>query len=116
MSVRSGAFPTVSGHHVKLTRRGRGLFLSLELVKDKNTKETLPLELPIALMLDDAIFDRGVSVYSGFGKGTADGVRGDHILLSPPLNITSEEVQEIVSAVKAGVEDVFLRDVVRRAL
>ena len=66
-------------------------------------------------MLNDAIFERGVLVYSSFGKGTADGVRGDHILLSPPLNITSEQVDEMVYAVKAGIEDVFSRPEVVKA-
>lgn len=66
-------------------------------------------------MLNDAILERGVSVYSGFGKGTADGIRGDHILLSPPLNITSEQVMEIVEAVTGGVEDVFSRPEVQKA-
>ena len=58
-------------------------------------------------MLDDAMFARGVSAYSGFGKGTADGVKGDHILFSPPLNISSEEIVELVDAVVGAVEEVF---------
>ncbi|KAL7419006.1 hypothetical protein Q5752_006691 [Cryptotrichosporon argae] len=96
--------------------RGRGLFLSLEFVADKATKATYPADLPLAALLNDAIFECGVLVYSGFGKGTADGVRGDHILLSPPLTITSAQVAEIVAGVKAGVEDVFARPLVRAAL
>ncbi|WWD19403.1 hypothetical protein CI109_103863 [Kwoniella shandongensis] len=96
--------------------RGRGLFLSIEFVKDKNTKATFSQGLPLASMLDNAIFDRGVSVYSGFGKGTADGVVGDHILFSPPLNISSSEIEELVKAVKEGVDEVFSRDEVQREL
>lgn len=53
------------------------------------------------------MFERGVAVYSGFGKGTADGVRGDHILLSPPLTITAREIDILVKGVKEGVEAVF---------
>ena len=87
--------------------RGRGLFLSIEFVTDRKTRSTFPKDLPLASMLDNAIFARGVSVYSGFGKGTADGVVGDHILFSPPLNISSDEIEELVMAVKGGVEDVF---------
>lgn len=86
---------------------GRGLFLSLEFVLDKATKSTFPVSLPLAALLDDAILDAGVSVYSGFGKGTADGIVGDHILLSPPLTITTDEVLLIADAVRKGVDHVF---------
>ncbi|CAD6570661.1 MAG: hypothetical protein TREMPRED_005944 [Tremellales sp. Tagirdzhanova-0007] len=95
--------------------RGRGLFLSIEFVTDKKTKGTFPKSLPLASLLDNAIFDRGVSVYSGFGKGTADGVVGDHILLSPPLNISSAEIEELVAAVTGGIDDVFKTQEVQEA-
>ena len=71
--------------------------------------------MPLASLLDNAIFDRGVSVYSGFGKGTADGVVGDHILLSPPLNISSAEIEELVAAVTGGIDDVFKTQEVQEA-
>lgn len=96
--------------------RGRGLFLSLEFVKDRKTKATFPQSLPLAAMLDNAIFARGASVYSGFGKGTADGVVGDHILFSPPLNISVQEIGELVDAVKGGVDEVFASQEVRRVM
>lgn len=56
------------------------------------------------------------SLSAGFGKGTADGIVGDHILLSPPLSISSEEVQLIIQAVKAGIDDVFAMDRVQQAI
>ena len=40
--------------------------------------------------------ERGVIVYPG--TGTADGILGDHILLTPPFIITEEHVDEIASA------------------
>jgi adenosylmethionine-8-amino-7-oxononanoate aminotransferase len=87
--------------------RGRGLFLSIEFVANRDTKATFPVEVPISAMLDNAMFARGVSAYSGFGKGTADGVNGDHILFSPPLNISSAEIAELVDAAKGAIEEVF---------
>jgi adenosylmethionine-8-amino-7-oxononanoate aminotransferase len=96
--------------------RGRGLFLSIEFVTDKQTKGTFPKQLPLAAMLDNAIFARGSLVYSGFGKGTADGVVGDHILFSPPLNISKEEIDELVTAVKDGIDEVYNSDAVRSSL
>lgn len=55
-------------------------------------------------------------MYSGFGKGTADGIVGDHILFSPPLNISSEEIDELVEAVRKGIDVVFSSDEVKREL
>ncbi|KAK4705879.1 hypothetical protein P7C70_g301, partial [Phenoliferia sp. Uapishka_3] len=92
---------------------GRGLFLSIEFVTSRLTKSTFPSTLPIALLLDDAMFSRGVSIYSGFGKGTADGVVGDHILFSPPLTVRKEEVEMIVRVTKEAVEEVFRREDLR---
>ncbi|KAI5476985.1 hypothetical protein MNV49_006943 [Pseudohyphozyma bogoriensis] len=112
----NGLVKAVGSHPNVGEIRGRGLFRSIEFVKDKSTKSTFPVTLPLAAMLDDAIFDLGVSVYSGFGKGTADGVRGDHILFSPPLNISKEEVEVCVKAVKEGIEKVFESDRVREAM
>ena len=111
------ALETAVGSHPHVGEiRGRGLFLSLEFVKDRNTKATFPRELPLATMLDNAIFERGALIYSGFGKGTADGIVGDHILLSPPLNISSEEVQELVKAIKGAIDEVFALPQVQSAI
>lgn len=89
---------------------------SIEFVRDKATKATFPASLPLAAMLDDAIFNRGAIIYSGFGKGTANGMVGDHILFSPPLTITAEEVEQIISATKGGVEEVFASQRVQEAI
>lgn len=32
---------------------------------------------------------------------------GDHILFSPPLNISSDEIRELVEAVKDGIDQIF---------
>jgi hypothetical protein len=48
-----------------------------------------------------------ISIYPGVG--TADGVNGDHIMLSPAYNVTFEEVHMIVdttvSVIKAFFDD-----------
>ncbi|KAL8286400.1 hypothetical protein RQP46_004417 [Phenoliferia psychrophenolica] len=89
---------------------------SIEFVTEKTTKGTFPASIPIALLLDDAMYNRGVSAYSGFGKGTRDGVVGDHILFSPPLTISQEEVETIVRVTKEAVADVFSRPAVLEAM
>ena len=46
-----------------------------------------------------------ISIYPG--SGTADGVKGDHILLAPAYNVTSEEVHLIVEISVAVIETFF---------
>lgn len=46
-----------------------------------------------------------ISIYPG--SGTADGVKGDHILLAPAYNVTSEDVHLIVETTAAVIEDFF---------
>jgi adenosylmethionine-8-amino-7-oxononanoate aminotransferase len=46
-----------------------------------------------------------ISLYAG--SGTADGIRGDHILIAPPYNTTKEEIELIAQTTQRVVEDVF---------
>lgn len=46
-----------------------------------------------------------ISIYPG--TGTADGVNGDHIMLSPAYNVTSETVHEIVNTTASVIEAFF---------
>ena len=42
----------------------------------------------------DEVFRRGLSIYPG--SGTADGVRGDHVLIAPPYNASDDEFDELI--------------------
>jgi len=46
-----------------------------------------------------------ISIYPG--SGTADGVKGDHILLAPAYNVTSDEVHLIVEITATVIENFF---------
>ncbi len=74
--------------------RGRGLFLGIELVKDRATKETFDPELGLHLRIKAQAMDHGLICYPG--GATADGVRGDHVLLAPPFIIDEDEIDELV--------------------
>jgi hypothetical protein len=74
--------------------RGRGLFWALELVRDRVSKEPFAPELNLWLRVMRAGLEHGLMCYPG--GGTADGQRGDHVLLAPPFNITQPQVEEIV--------------------
>ena len=85
------------GHHPNVGNiRGRGFFWGIELVKDKETKEPFPLDRGVAMGVHDLGLESefGISLYPA--TGSADGVRGDHVLLSPPFWIKKDEIVHIV--------------------
>ncbi|MBB91716.1 MAG: aspartate aminotransferase family protein [Magnetovibrio sp.] len=88
--------------------RGRGLFQGIELVADRATKETLDPTLKIHARVKKAAFQRGLICYPA--GGTADGVRGDHILLAPPFIIDETEIKDLVRLLGDAI-DATLKDV-----
>ncbi|KAG4413318.1 hypothetical protein IFR04_013543 [Cadophora malorum] len=76
--------------------RGRGLFWGVEFVKNKEIRVPFPKVVAFGHRLQQKIFDLGVAVYPG--TGTVDGVKGDHILISPPFNVSADELELIVDA------------------
>ncbi|KKP06180.1 hypothetical protein THAR02_01693 [Trichoderma harzianum] len=78
--------------------RGRGLFLGIEFVQDRASKQPFKPAVKFASRMQEAAHSRGLAVYPG--SGTVDGVNSDHIIVAPPLTITEEEVDEIVRLLK----------------
>lgn len=76
--------------------RGSGLFWGIEFVKDRKRKESFDPEITFGLRVQKKAFELGVAVYPG--SGTADGVRGDHVLVCPPFDVTLAELVEIAKA------------------
>jgi adenosylmethionine-8-amino-7-oxononanoate aminotransferase len=75
--------------------RGKGLFAGIEFVKDKKTKEPFDPKLKLNGLIANRAFEKGLITYPG--GGGADGMKGDHLLLAPPLIVTEEQVDKIVS-------------------
>ena len=84
--------------------RGMGLMIGIEFVKDKKTKEPFPSDAKIAAAVTNESMERGVVVYPG--TGTADGILGDHILLTPPFIMTEQHADEITSVLDESVKAV----------
>jgi adenosylmethionine-8-amino-7-oxononanoate aminotransferase len=82
--------------------RGRGLFRAIELVADRGTKEPFDAERRLHARIKRCAMDRGLICYPG--GGTADGVRGDHVLLAPPFIIEADQVAEIVERLGEAVD------------
>ncbi len=74
--------------------RGRGLFIGLEFVADRETKKPFAADLNVAGRLKAAAFENGLICYPS--GGTADGFVGDHVLLAPPFIISESEVEQLV--------------------
>ncbi|KAL3480313.1 pyridoxal phosphate-dependent transferase [Aspergillus californicus] len=89
--------------------RGKGLFWGLEFVKDKITKEPFSPEAAVAFRLQETGLkpEFGISLYAS--PGTVDGIRGDHVILSPAFNVTKEEIDIIVETTVKVLDEVFAK-------
>jgi adenosylmethionine-8-amino-7-oxononanoate aminotransferase len=81
--------------------RGRGLFIGLEIVADRESKSPFDPALSVAARLKKAAFAEGLICYPM--SGTRDGKFGDHILLAPPFIMTEEQIPEIVRPLQAAL-------------
>ncbi|RSL84653.1 hypothetical protein CEP51_003782 [Fusarium floridanum] len=84
--------------------RGRGLFWGIEFVEDKKTKNPFDSKLRFGVQVQEMAFQLGLAVYPG--TGTADGYVGDHIIVSPPLTITEEEIDIMIDLLKKAYDKV----------
>jgi adenosylmethionine-8-amino-7-oxononanoate aminotransferase len=82
--------------------RGRGLFMSLELVQDRATKAPFAPERKLHAAVKEQAMQRGLMVFPM--GGTVDGLNGDHILLAPPFITTEAELGEIVARLADAVD------------
>ncbi|KVW18919.1 hypothetical protein WK91_08730 [Burkholderia cepacia] len=85
--------------------RGRGLFVGVELVRDRDTKATFDPALKLHAAVKREAMQRGLMVYPM--GGTIDGVHGDHILVAPPFICTAQQIDTIVERL-SGVIDAAL--------
>jgi adenosylmethionine-8-amino-7-oxononanoate aminotransferase len=81
--------------------RGRGLFLALELVRDRASKEPFAPELKLHAAIKEKAMQRGLMVYPM--GGTIDGRSGDHVLLAPPFIVGAAQLSEIVVRLEEAV-------------
>jgi adenosylmethionine-8-amino-7-oxononanoate aminotransferase len=75
--------------------RGRGLFVGVELVRDRHTRAPFPAEDQLYLRIRRNAFERGLICYPS--GGNVDGVSGDTVILSPPYIASEAELAEIAS-------------------
>jgi adenosylmethionine-8-amino-7-oxononanoate aminotransferase len=82
--------------------RGRGLFLGLELVAERTSKEPFEPRRRLHARIKQQALDRGLICYPM--GGTVDGLRGDHVLLAPPFIIDDGHIEELVDKLGQSVD------------
>ncbi|NBI47185.1 aspartate aminotransferase family protein [Burkholderia sp. ISTR5] len=82
--------------------RGRGLFVGVEFVADRGTKQPFDPSLRLHAALRREAMARGLMVYPM--GGTVDGRQGDHVLLAPPFICSAEQIDIIVGRLAQSLD------------
>jgi len=85
--------------------RGRGFFIGIELVADRQTKEPLAPTLKTHARIKKQAFENGLLVYPM--GGTIDGQSGDHVLMAPPFISSDSELSEMIERLERTVNEVL---------
>jgi adenosylmethionine-8-amino-7-oxononanoate aminotransferase len=85
--------------------RGRGFFIGVEFVRDRDTKEPFPADRRINIELGRRAFQNGLICYPC--AGNAGGGLGDTVIIAPPYNATDNELAELVEKLTLAVEGTF---------
>lgn len=80
--------------------KGRGLFLGFDVVADRATGRPFPPELLAHQKITQAAYELGLIIYS---RRVMNGVRGDNFLVTPPLTITENQIEEIIELLIAAL-------------
>jgi adenosylmethionine-8-amino-7-oxononanoate aminotransferase len=99
LAERLGAHPHVGDI------RGRGLFIGIEIVRDRDTREPFDPGIPLHSRIKATALDNGLMCYPM--AGTIDGRLGHHIVLAPPFIIDSRQVGEITDRLETSFRQVM---------
>ena len=82
--------------------RGRGLFVGLELVADRDSKAAFDPQRKLHARVKHEAMARGLMVYPT--GGNVDGVAGDNVLLAPPFIVDGATVDAIVERLGDAID------------
>lgn len=99
--------PRLLAHPSVAAIRGQGLFMALELVKDKETREFFPPDTDAELLLQKTAIEHGLVLYCTLYTRKQQPLkrRGMLMLISPPLSISRTEVDEMIDRVEHMLTD-----------
>jgi adenosylmethionine-8-amino-7-oxononanoate aminotransferase len=103
--LRTALSEQFGGHPHVGDIRGRGLFLALELVRDRTTKEPFEAELKLAERIRLKAMENGLVCYPM--GGVVDGKRGDNVMLAPPFIFEEKHVFELVEKLERTFDAVL---------
>ncbi|NOX70915.1 MAG: aspartate aminotransferase family protein [Gammaproteobacteria bacterium] len=104
--LRAALEDTFSEHPYVGDIRGRGLFIGIELVTDRATRQPPRAELGLPHIIRDLAMENGLICYPA--GGTADGRDGVHILLAPPFIYTEAHADELVEKIARTLTDIVV--------
>ncbi|MFQ5609806.1 MAG: aminotransferase class III-fold pyridoxal phosphate-dependent enzyme, partial [Woeseiaceae bacterium] len=104
-SIRAGLRETIGDHPNVGDVRGRGLFIGVEFVADKQTRAPLDPADGVHKKVQQAALERGLMVY-GMG-GTIDGCCGNHVLIAPAFTINESHEAELIDKFSAAISDIM---------
>jgi adenosylmethionine-8-amino-7-oxononanoate aminotransferase len=82
--------------------RGRGLFIGIEFVRDRDAKTPFDPAEKLHMRVKQAAMERGLLLYPM--GGTLDGRHGDHVLLAPPFIMEDGMMEEIAVGTAAAID------------
>ena len=83
--------------------RGRGLFMAVELVKDRTTRTPFDHNKKLHAVIKQQAIQNGLLVYPM--GGTIDGKNGDHVLVAPPFIVSDADIDQIVALLKQSINE-----------
>jgi len=93
---------TFDGHEHVGDIRGRGLFVGIELVKDRQEKTPFDPGLQLHARVKKEAMALGLACYPA--GGTVDGAFGDHIMLAPPFIASEDELALVVDRLSKSID------------
>jgi len=106
-SLREGLRVALGEHPHVGDIRGRGLFIAIEFVEDRQSKKPFDPALRLHKKIQATAMQNGLLCYAM--GGTIDGRNGDHVLIAPPYIINETHEAELLEKFHASVIDVLNR-------
>jgi len=88
--------------------RGRALFVGVELVADRESRQPFEPGRAVHKRVKRAAMARGMLCYPN--GGTADGVRGDHVLIAPAFIVDERQLTTIVDTLAEAIDEATTTD------
>ncbi|SES11526.1 Adenosylmethionine-8-amino-7-oxononanoate aminotransferase [Salipaludibacillus aurantiacus] len=83
--------------------RGKGLLAGFEMVKDQMSNMAFESEFQAAEKFNALSLKNGAVLYPG--QGQVKGEKFDHILLGPPLTITTQEIDKLITILEQNCSE-----------